>query len=412
MVRILKKSYNRYDLMILILIISQIKGHYFGIVNPVSVFVVLFFPYLIKNLKGDTIEFVRPFWRFFALWTLYNFCSVLWTPLPMRALYYCFLFLINFMMFLEIIVFSEKAVIPHDTIATSWLFAFFLTSIVGLWELQTGNHLPIAKEHLSRENMNIEDAIGSYTSVSFYNINTYAIYILEVIPFVLYTIACKTSKITKFFALYCGLIAMVFLLINGSRGASLSLATMFFVFLLLGRKGGKENKMWIVLTLVVIIYIFYAYGEIILSVLIYRAEMRGLVEDNSRQVLYQKSLELIYNSMGLGTGVGSMVPAMEAQGNRLDIYYSHNLFLEFLMQFGLVLFYGFIYYLCKLFFMARKVRLPSRIAIYSALFGLPFYSLINSEYTHLEFVWCYFATLFVFASPNYVCNHDYEVQTA
>ena len=392
--------------MILILIISQISGHYFGLINPISFLVLLFFPSFLNNLKGDIKVYVRPFWRFFAFWMIYNLCSVLWAPLPLRSLYHSFLFLINFMMFMEIIVFSQKSSIPHDSIAAGWLIAFLLTSIVGIWELKTGNHLSIAKEHLSRENQNIDDAIGSYTSVTFYNINTYAIYILQIIPFVFYTIASKTSMKRKILALYCGLVAMVFLFINGSRGASLSLVTMFIVFLFFMRKGDKKNVKWSILILGIVICIFYAFGDIILSVIIYRSQMRGMFEDNSRQVLYEKSLELIINSLGIGTGPGSMVPAMEAQGNRFNIFYSHNLFLEFLMQFGIVIFAGFLFYLYKLFAMARRIQLSSKIVIYSALFGLPFYSLINSEYTHLNFVWCYFAVLFVYASSN---SFDHQV---
>lgn len=390
--------------MILILIISQISGHYFRILNPVMFLVLLFFPHLIKNLKGDTIEIVKPFWRFFALWAIYNFCSVLLAPLPMRALYYSFLFLINFMMFLEIIVFSKKASIPHDSIAMGWLIAFLLTSIVAVWELQTNNHLSIAKEHLSRENTNIDEAIGSYASVTFYNINTYAIYILEIFPFVFYTLICKSSMIKRILALFCGLVAMIIVFINGSRGASLSMIMMFFVFLFFMRKGGKRNVAWIFFILGVIVYIFYVYGEAILSMFIYRMEMRGF-EDNSRQILYQKSLELIYNSVGIGTGVGGMVPAMEAQGNYLKIYYSHNLFLEFLMQFGVVLFAGFLYYLYRLLVLAKKAQLSSKVVLYTSLVGLPLYSVINSEYTHLHFVWCYFAVLYVYASPHYANNH-------
>lgn len=405
-----KKSYNRYDLMILILIISQISGHYFGILNPISFFVLLFFPILLKNLQDNTIKFVAPFLRFFVFWTLYNICSVLWAPLFMRSLYYCILFMINFIMFLEIIVFSKKSSNPHNTIAIGWLIAFLLTSFVGIWELRTGNHLSIAKEHLSRENFSGDGAIGSYTSVTFYNINTYAIYILGVIPFVFYAIVSKTSMMIKILALYCGLIGMVFLFIDGSRGASLSLVLMFIVFLfLILRKGNKKNVAWAIIALGIVFYIFYEFGEIILSLVLYRMQTSGF-EDNSRLVLYEKSLEIFFNSGGLGTGVGSMVPAMEALGNRYDIFYSHNLFLEFLMQFGIVLFAGFLYYLFKLFFMARKVLLPSKVVIYSALYGLPFYSVINSEYTHLNFVWCYFATLFVYASSNYVNKHVCQIK--
>ena len=390
--------------MILILIISQISGHYFGVINPISFFVLLFFPSLLKNLQGDTIEYVRPFWRFFAFWMIYNLCSVLWAPLPLRSIYYSFLFFINFMIFMEIIVFSKKASLPHDSIATGWLLAFLLTSFVGIWELQTGNHLSVAKEHLSRENPMADEAIGSYTSVTFYNINTYAIYILEVIPFIFYILASNASMKKKIIAFYCFLVGMVFILINGSRGASLSLMVMSLVFVWLLRKGGTKSIRWTLFAILIVSYLFYTYGEAILAMILFRMEMKGF-EDNSRQVLYAKTLELIYNSCGIGTGVGSMVPAMEAQGNYLRIYYSHNLFLEYLLQFGVVLFSGFIYYLYKLFVKARRVLLPSKIVLYSALFGLPFYSVINSEYTHLHFVWCYFATLFVYTSSNSFDQH-------
>ncbi len=400
-------SYNRYDLMILVLIISQISGRYFGIMNPILFVVLLFSPYLFKSLQGSTKKLVKPFWLFFAFWTLYNFCSLLWAPLFVKSLYHCFLFFINFLLFLEIIVFSDKTSKPHSTIAIGWLIAFLLTSFVGLWELRTGHHLSIAKEHLSRENFSADEAIGSYTSVTFYNINTYAIYILEVIPFLFYTMASKSTIKMKVLAFYCGLIAMVFLFVDGSRGASISLVVMFLVFIYFMLKGDKRNIAWIILIIGVLVYVFCSFGDAILGLILYRMENSGF-EDNSRMVLYEKSLELIVNSCGIGTGVGSMVPAMEAQGNMYNIFFSHNLFLEFLMQFGFIIFLGFLYYLYKLFILARKVQLSSKVVVYCALFGLPFYSIINSEYTHLHYVWCYFASLFVYASSNYADNHAYQ----
>ena len=402
MIHLFGKTYNKYDVMIFILIISQISGHYFGTISPISFFVLLFSPHLFNSLQAKSNEFVRPFLRFFVLWGIYNFCSLLWVPLLMRSLSFCFLFFINILMFLEILVFSKKASVPHDTIAYGWLFAFFLTSIVGIWELRTGNHLSVAKEHLSRENTAIEGAIGSYTSVTFYNINTYAIYILEVIPFLFYSIFCKTSMAIKFLAFYCVLIAFVFVLIDGSRGASISIALMLIIslYMYFFKNERKKNAILTFMILVLFVFLFYTYGEAIFSLILYRMEMNGF-EDNSRMVLYQKSLELIINSLGIGTGVGSMVPAMEAQGNQYNIYYSHNMFLEFLMQYGLLIFLGFLCFLYKIFVMARKREIASKVVLYSALVSLPFFSIINSEYTHVHFVWCYFAVLFVFSSPRY-----------
>ncbi len=397
-----KKSFNRYDVMIFSIIVSLAFGYIGGYFYPVRLVVLFLLPFLIKNLKGkDLKKKLRPFVFFFIFWNTYNFFSILWAPLMTRAIYHFFLMVINFIMFLEILVFSEKATSPFKSIANSWLIAFLLTSFVALWELQTGNHLSNAKDsYHGREDAMEDMTFGTYAAVGFYNINTYCIYILQVFPFVLYTLARKVNKKIRFLAMYCGIMCMLFVLVNGSRGSSLALVLMFSTFVLLMMKGGKRGISIAFIITGIVVFLFVEYGDILLEVIKYRTQNSSMFEDNSRIILWEKSMELFFDSFCIGTGVGSMVPAMHAQGNSFTIYYSHNLFVELLMQFGVIITLVCCYYFCYLFIHARKLNyLPNKILLYSALFSLPLYSIVNSEYTHIHFVWCYFATLYV-----YICS--------
>lgn len=407
--RFLKRSYNKYDIMIFLVIVSQASGYLGGFLAPSNLFVILFVPFLLKSLKGNVLKpNLRPFILVFIFWSIYNISSVLWAPQMNRAIYHSILLFIDFLLFLEILFFSEKAKSPHNVIAWSWILAFLITSFVAIWELQTGNHLSNAKEdYLGREDAMEDLPFGTFVAVGFYNLNTYCTYILEVFPFILYALANRCNKKLKLLALYCGILCMLFVLVNGSRGSSGSLALMFSVFLLFMIKSGKRGIGIALALIVIVVILFVAYGDILLAVIMYRTQSGNMFEDNSRIVLWQKSMDLFYGSYGFGTGVGSMIPAMTAQGNSYHIYYTHNMFIELLMQFGIVitlLVCCFFYYL---FIKARKMdRLPNKILLYSALAGLPLYSIVNSEYTHIHFIWCYFASLFVYTSTY---SHDYSL---
>ena len=405
----LKRSYNRYDIMIFLVIASQAFGYIGGFFSPGNLLVILFLPFLLNCMKGNGVRNnLRPFFLVFIFWSIYNLMSTLWAPQMNRAIYHSILLLINFIMFLEILVFCEKAHSPHNNIAISWLLAFFATSLVAIWELKTGNHLSNAKDdYLGRETAMEDLPFGTYVAVGFYNFNTYCLYILQVFPFVLYTLANKASRKLELLALYCGLMSMLFVLVNGSRGSSMSLALMFAIFLLLMMKGGKRGVTIALAIAVIVIILFVLYGDTLLAVILYRTQNGSMFEDNSRIVLWEKSMELFYNSFGIGTGVGSMVPAMTAQGNSYSIYYTHNMFIELLMQFGVVITLLVCYYFYNLYIRVRKqVYLPNKILLYSALASLPLYSIVNSEYTHIRFIWCYFATLFVYASSY---SSDYSL---
>lgn len=396
------KSYNKYDVMIFVIILSMATGYFGGYFYPARIVVLLFLPFLVDCLNGKTLAYISPLFYVFMFWGFYCFLSIFWAPKTNLAIYHFFLMLINFVMFLEITVFSRNALSPYNNIATSWLIAFFLTSFVAFWELQTGNHLSNAKDdYLGREDAMSDLAFGTYTAVGFYNLNTYCLYILQVFPFALYILANKMRVRLIVLAIYSLFAGLVFILANGSRGSLIGLAIMFFIFTVRMIKGNSRTFGIALVLVISVIYLFVEYGDSLLSVIIYRMQYSGLFEDNSRIVLAEKSMELFLNSYGLGTGVGSMVPAMAKQGNFYGIFYTHNLFIEILMQFGVVIFLFFCYFIYFLYDKAREIDFqPNKILLYSGLFSLPFYSVVNSEYTHLHFVWCYFACLYIYTQTR------------
>jgi hypothetical protein len=139
----------------------------------------------------------------------------------------------------------------------------------------------------------------------------------------------------------------------------------------------------------------------IFDTILFRLAGKSALEDNTRLVLWNSSFDLFLDSYGFGKGVGSMVPVLRQSGVQgTFIFYSHNMILEFLLVYGLAVTLGFVYFLWRLLKKAIIVReINKKIVLLSGIIPFPFYSVINSENIFPTPVWCFFASLCVFALP-------------
>ena len=139
--------------------------------------------------------------------------------------------------------------------------------------------------------------------------------------------------------------------------------------------------------------------------LLSRLDSNTFVGDSHRESLFITGLELLVTSNFLGVGVGSLVAAYEKLGS--DVLLPHNVFLELLVQYGVVLFAIFIYLLCRIYYLSRySSDVVARFVVFSAILSLPVVGVVNSGYWLSPIIWCYLASIFVIAyySRNYVSS--------
>lgn len=392
-------KYNKYDISLFLIIVSTIYGNY-GLFHPTTILSICFFPQLINHSYLFKLKTIKPFVSFFLLWIVYALVSYSWTPLVSNGNRGMLSLLINSIIFLEILVFATKANHPIRIIVNAWVCAFLLTSVIALGEITLNYHLPSARIESDEF---VETRGDEYASVTFYNPNTYCYFMCLTFPFILYKLSQCKSK--GGYLVNIGIVLLIIYIMsrNSSRGGLLTLLIMITTYYIFKIKGGSYRKrLFLLLGLLVIIILFIQYGELLFSTLFLRMSQKGLLEDNARLVLWYSSWLSFVDSYGFGTGVGSMRYVLgHTNENTLTIVYSHNMILEILLEYGVIIVTGLLLFLMKLYKNAKRITDKTcKAIVIGSLLSFPFYSVINSENLTPFFIWVFFATIYVISNSD------------
>ena len=122
--------------------------------------------------------------------------------------------------------------------------------------------------------------------------------------------------------------------------------------------------------------------------------------DDTRLSLWSKALNLCISTFGIGTGIGSLVAEFEIV-NRGGITITHNMFMEFLCQYGLVFSLILLKFVINLFRNIKYICDKNlRGLLYGAFFAMPAYMVIDSGYLLYPQLFALFASLYVFIYFN------------
>lgn len=395
----MNRSTNIYDRMIFLLVVSVIFG-YMGsfFTSPIILLTILFsFKFIPKAPR-----FFRENKKTQVVWALlivYSSFSILWSPDFKHSLILLSRAIVHVLMCFELIVFSQYAKNPLNSISKAWVVAFCLTACVAIWEIITNNHIMVTAHDDNPEMVFVRQR----AVVTFYNMNTYSLFVALSLPFLLYATQITKSGLYRLFSVIMLLVLVSILLLNASRGAIAGMVITLGVYaVILFRKGNKNNRKFVIIAAVLLGILMIAASSYLLETILYRTENRDFFQDRTRTVLMNSSLGLFFQSYGLGQGFGSMIPALtQYPANTTMLTYSHNLFLELLLEGGV--FYGicFIVYYFKLYYNARRANsAPRKAFLYAVVLSLPICSVINSAYTTPTFIWLYFVSFYIFASAK------------
>lgn len=331
---------------------------------------------------------------------MFSFFSLLWTPDNQSAIEALTRLSIHLLLFLEIIILAFNAKNPITTIVNAWICSIVLTSIIAAWEISTDQHLVNAREvnEYRDQLLGIEKHVAE---VTFYNNNTYSLFLVMSLPFLLYKLISSRTFVQTLLTSLVFFVLVVILLFNASRGSLLSIGVMITFYVWFSLKTSSNNKKFYLFFLITSVsFILLYYGDVLFEAILSRSETKGMFEDNVRALLFDSSWNLFLSSEGLGLGIGSMQPSLGAYtGNITDINYCHNLVLELMLEGGIL--FGMIFF-SYVFFLYKCVRICDnnkiKMVIYGSLMAFPFYSIVNSQYLPPTFIWVFFASLYVVAS--------------
>ena len=388
---------NLYDRLLFLLIVSLAFGNFGGILfAPAHILSYFYIPFIWSTNKRQTKE-IKTVLIIMVVMFAYAAISLLWTPDISRARDNLVRLAIHVLIFYEMFIISQKAKKPIDILVSGWICLFALTAVVGIWEIITDSHLSNAREvsEFRNEALLIEKHTAA---VTFYNSNTYSMFVVMAFPFILYRLS-STKKITKLLIIIGLILAMVYILfMNASRGSLISVAIMFLLYVWFNFGFSKKrNNFFLIFVLLMLGLFFYYFGHFFTEAILYRTNSSSLFEDNVRTAIYFISWEEFLSTYGIGRGIGSMQSVLEGYGSGLiQFYYCHNLILELLLEGGVVFGIIFFCYLVKLFNNARKsASVIGKMFAYGVLLAFPFYSIINSQYLPPTFIWCFFASVMI-----------------
>lgn len=398
-----KNQYNRYDYLITIILGAGFLGELFSPFIVTRIIAICLLPWTIVNF----IRFHRQIpWSvdlFFVCWFLYSGFSLLWAADKSIGIKYMLYNICSIILFYDIYLLSLKANRPVRSIIRGWTLLFIGTFPIALWEIVTNNHLSMSVQNESSSVLN-SDGIKiarTFASVTFGNLNNYVLTIIYCLPFVIMGITI--SRKDQFMNLtrlgyIISLGAMVFvLLINSSRGGLLCLGICLVVTLYFFNHYGLMSKGGIFLILVIFTLLIGLNAQFLFNQIAGRLIEGSMIEDASRLEIYGRGIRILTDSLFLGCGVGNIEISLEEIANG-RIAAMHNMFLEFLAQYGVVTFILFLIFQWKILASLIKAKLPiikclgvTILCIYAPM------CIINSGYLMNPLFWVFWASLLCIA---------------
>ncbi len=386
---------NKYDKAIIILLISIAFGSLyigFGALQYSRVLAILFAPILLSKITK--CNYIKPL-GFFALFViLYGGISLLWSKNLSRGIEELCYYIVHFLLFFEIIVFSKYANKPFKSISLGWILSLSITLVIAMWEITTGEHLSNSVYQGDTFNLGYGQTISrKYAAVAFYNYNSYVTYICMALPFVFFSLFGKLKKKNFIYLIVIILLSASVILFNSSRGGLLCLIVFFLIYFINSPKKKYVIPIFVMLGGGMLFY----FGEDMLSVISYRASNDGLTTDAGRMQIYSNAIKVFFDTYGLGTGMGGVHFWMAEFSN--DILAVHNLFLEILVQLGFVIFLVFIVFIVRLFIKSLKISdFNRRVVSYMFFCSLPILSVINSGYLLQTYFFAYISSIIIFVN--------------
>lgn len=395
------KSHNKYDIYIFLLIASLTAGGIGGALEVPRLLSVLLVPAMLK-VRDQCRFYTVKLKQVIVAFIVFAAVSLIWTPDIINGVKHVIYFVVHFLLFFEILIFSRMAKDPIKSIVAGWIAFIVCCSFVSVWELVTDQHLAISREgsdtayNLGGGNI----IIRQFTSVTFGNYNGYCTVLCFAVPWAFYGLISAKDIRQRILCVFCVLLPLIFILFDASRGALLSLAVYFVIFIIFC----PSRKVKILSLVAFVAALYYAITELsdLLVVISSRAINKGMLSDESRFTIWGNALKAYADTFGIGTGAGGLQVAMDKYANG-GINITHNMLLELLVQYGFVFAIIFIVFLWRLFKKSIHLRDKNRrMTLLMVFCAFPLYSIINSGYLQSASLFAFLACIFVFANLELV----------
>ena len=377
------------------------------------VFAILLFPLLIYKFRicNNLRRMITACFFFLA----YCIASLIWTPDIEKGIIDVIYHIVHFSLFFELIIFSHYSKKPLMSISAGWFCFALIGSCIAIWELSTGNHLPMAYEENNFIHVDGVLANRMVASATYGNFNSYCVVLCYALPWLYFRLlSSNISRMNKTITTILIIVVMLTILIDGSRGGLISFIIMSSLFLVKLPKSLMKYFIVLILSIIILIMFIKFYDEIFM-VLSMRESLLSEFDSNmgmkgGRMAIWITALKVFFPTFGLGVGCGGMEEAMSACiGHNSDIInLTHNMFLEVLLQYGLIWFFVLMLFIFRMIKKANRIHdLTIRVPLQMALWSMPIYCIIDSAYLLRPDLYVQFATIYIFLNYEHISHHIY-----
>lgn len=341
-----------------------------------------------------------------CLWVVWSISSLFWTPSQTDGLKE--VIAIAFGLAVGVVFLFLGAYTPQglDALRRGWLWAYFLTGLVALWERLSGHHLPSAYVQNAAEYVLQRVLISTFG-----NPNNYSTFAVLSFPFLLWSFRLSKELLQRILCLVLLLSVALVLAETGSRLALIAYILQLVLWLTFSRDFQGKAIIIVVcgLVLSVLGMGIANRGQYVLWKKFSQLPMELGVAGGSisrRVNLALNGLWLMYASYGLGTGAGSyeyIVRSGQAKFPTWDAVNPHHLWIEVFSQYGVWVGMAFgLWWFFSVVILIRARRVVSvskgamRAAIEATLLGSIGYILVvavPSSFLPLPVNWVFTATV-------------------
>lgn len=372
----LRADTNKYDIFVIVLIAALAGGEFGGALQLSRAAGLLFSPLLITAMSKVNYSLLKGPRTIVSIILGWCFLSLIWTGNFERGLQECVYYIVHFLVFFEIIVFSYLSKNRLRSISTGWALAVFITAFIALWEYNTGQHLQYSR--YDEDLVLYTGYVRRFAAATFFNFNDYEVFLCYSLPFLFVAINQERKMKELLFFFFSLFAAIIIILFNASRGATIAAAIISIAgFFKVTKMHGKKYGIVIFAMAAIFITILFFNIDLILQNLMGRIES-GAVLENERLGIWTLALRCLENTYFFGTGIAGVESGMSVVSN----YYlaPHNMFIEMLIEFGVLIFTVFIIGLWKLFIIANNKKNAFRGILIALFLALPFISIVSSKY--------------------------------
>lgn len=409
----IRETYNRFDLLLGLMMLLMVFGSSFGFFQPIRVLHLLLLPCMLYDTFRGNRQWLGRYRGEVILagvWILYAGISLHWR---MRGIE-CAKLMVHLCIYLsslfEVLWLASQARNPRKTLLMSWIAMVGLTLPIALWEFITDHHLPTCDNApMQKLYYGPDQAIlRRFAAVTFDNINAYnTILTYSLFPILLWIYQAR-ERWEKVAGYALWIFAGATILTNASRASITCLVASVVLFLVLARKRQERILGAVGMLLLLGWFVLDSYGISVFPQVVLcgdGADVPGAIsgrmlnqglDDIERHEIYTISWDICQEDHFLGCGIGNIPARMHQHGTRYTA--PHCLWLEVILQFGIIGLLIFLLLYLRIF--VEGIRGDYR-AMLIGLMLVAGMSISDGTILYKAHTWMMIATLFVLTDKNY-----------